>query len=273
MKLIHISDIHINPDPITGADSAQQFQNVIKHVEANHMDADKIVITGDLTHHGFAESYQALREMLEASKLKDHLKPVLMIGNHDDRQNFATEFPDVVRDKNGFVQSSEETPLGRFVYIDTKQDGTHQGFYCEKRQNWLLEVLDDARTSGEGVWLFMHHNPTSSHVANADQFNLINENEFRMILKRYSDVIRHIFFGHCHYSLSGSVEGIPISAPRSTSHPNWPEFSGDPSREGVGPIARNYHVCFLSEHDVVVHSIDYEIEEDIVWVDYAKLVI
>lgn len=269
MKLIHISDIHINAEIIAGADSVAQFQQVIGHIEKYHLDADKIVITGDLTHHGFLESYQKLKEMLASSKLDGKLAPILMIGNHDDRKNFAKIFPQVPLDASGFVQSTEKTKAGLFVYIDTKLDGDHKGIYCTDRQAWLRSVLQEARSEKQPVWLFMHHSPVLSHVANADQYCMTNEKEFRKLLRENRDVISHLFFGHCHYSLSGSVEGIPLSAPRSTSHPNWPEFSGDPIMEGVGPIARNYNVCFLSDHDTVVHSIDYELDDQIIWIDHA----
>ena len=112
----------------------------------------------------------------------------------------------------------------------------------------------------------MHHNPMPVHVANADLLGFVQENELRAILADYSDTIRHIFFGHCHYTLSGSVEGIPLSAPRSTNHPNWPDFSGDPYRMGYGGMARSYNVCFLGERDTVVHSIDFQEEEQAVWI-------
>lgn len=269
MKLIHISDIHLNPAKILGDNPIEQFKKVIANVETHHMDADKIVITGDLTHVGMIESYEALRDILAASKLKDHLDPVLMVGNHDTRENFYSIFPDKPKDENGFCQYYEETKAGLFVYLDTKLEDSHSGEYCTARRAWLRSVLETAKAKQQAVWLFMHHNPVSVRVANADIINLIDEADFHVILKEYRDIIRHIFFGHCHYSLSGSVCGIPFSAPRSTSHPNWPEFSGDPKLMGYGPIEKNFNICFLSERDTIVHTIDYEREADIKWLTLA----
>ncbi|MGB7285492.1 MAG: metallophosphoesterase [Salaquimonas sp.] len=269
MKLVHISDIHINPETIDGANSTEQFQLVLNHVEKHHLDADKIVITGDLTHLGKLESYQCLRNMLEASKLKGKLAPTLMIGNHDSRDNFMSVFPEVARDENGFFQSVEQTEEGLFVYLDTKMEGYHAGEYCKPRQEWLRTVMSKAKADDQPVWLFMHHNPVKTYVANADIISLVNEKQFRTILAEYNTTIKHIFFGHTHYSLSGTVNGIPISAPRSTSHPNWPEFSGNPRWAGIGPIARNYNICFLTANDTVIHTIDFEIEDQIQWLDNA----
>ena len=73
MKLIHISDIHLNPAKILGDNPIEQFKKVLTYIEAHLMDADKIVITGDLTHIGMLESYEVLRDLLAASKLKNIL--------------------------------------------------------------------------------------------------------------------------------------------------------------------------------------------------------
>lgn len=61
MKLVHISDIHINPEPILGFDPIRNFEACLAHVAEFHADAGRIVITGDLTHHGKAESYERLK--------------------------------------------------------------------------------------------------------------------------------------------------------------------------------------------------------------------
>ena len=137
MKLIHISDIHINPEPVCGLDPVENFRRCLAHVEVNHADADRVVITGDLTHHGREESYRLLAAMLEASSLKGDAAPRLLIGNHDNRKTYATVFPATPRDANGFIQWTEETPAGTFIYMDTNLPGTHAGHYCAARRAWL----------------------------------------------------------------------------------------------------------------------------------------
>jgi Icc protein len=257
MKLVHISDIHINEEPIHGLDPIANFKKCLAYIEAHDMDADRVVITGDLTHHGCEQSYSELATILSGSALKDKLAPRLMIGNHDNRETFASVFVDTRRDEHGFVQWTETTPAGLFVYMDTVDQGRHGGRYCEARMAWLSSVLDQVRGGGGRAYLFMHHSPVRVNVANADIIGIINERELQALLKRYNDVIAHIFFGHCHYALSGSVCGIPYSAPRSTNHPCWPDFSGIINRSGQGELAPNYNVCFLREDSTVVHSIDF----------------
>lgn len=265
-KLIHISDIHINDTPILEADPVATFEMCLANVVAHHTDADAIMITGDLTHHGTRDSYAKLREMLD-DHLPDHVvRPHLMIGNHDDRATFREFFPEVACDDNGFIQSTVDVAAGRLVLMDTVEPGTHAGHYCVQRQAWLRQTLEVAEQDEKPVWLFMHHNPLPVQVANADLIGIVQEAALQEILRAYRNTIRHVFFGHCHYTLSGSVAGIPFSAPRSTNHPCWPDFSGDPNRMGFGGgAAPNYSVCFISDAGVVVHSIDFLSEPDAQW--------
>ena len=265
MKIVHISDIHINDEPILGHEPVENFRRCLAHVEAHHGDADRVIVTGDLTHHGSARSYAVLKEFLGASPLAGDRAPRLMIGNHDDRETFAAAFPAAARDANGFVQWSEETPAGLFVYMDTVEEGTHAGSYCAARRQWLDRVLAGARDRGQPAWLFMHHNPVRVHVANADLIGIREAAELQALLCRYRDTVRHLFFGHCHYTLSGAVAGIPFSAPRSTNHVCWPDFSGNPDRMGHGAFQPNYNVCFLSDDGIVVHTVDFLDHDKVIW--------
>ncbi|WP_417434129.1 metallophosphoesterase [Hoeflea sp.] len=271
MKLVHISDIHISAEPILGLDSVANFRKCLAYVEAHDHDADRVVITGDLTHFGLEENYLELKAILDGSSLKDRLEPRLMIGNHDNREMFASMFADTCRDGAGFVQWTEQTPAGLFVYMDTVDQGKHSGRYCAQRMDWLRAVLDKARSDGQRAYLFMHHNPVRVHVANADIIGIVDERALQALLAEYRDTVAHLFFGHCHYTLSGSVCGIPYSAPRSTNHTCWPEFSGEINRMGYGDLAPNYNVCFLNENSTVVHSIDFLEADEVKWKIYTDL--
>lgn len=265
MKLVHISDIHIHAKPILGQDPIANFKKCLAYVETHDHDADRVVITGDLTHLGSEESYRELQAILANSSLKDRLEPRLLIGNHDSREMFASVFPNTLRDDAGFIQWTEETPAGVFVYMDTVDQGRHSGRYCESRMAWLKGALDEARRKGQRAYLFMHHNPVRVHVANADIIGNADERALQALLKEYNDTAAHLFFGHCHYTLSGAVSGVPYSAPRSTNHSCWPDFSGQINRMGYGDLAPNYHVCFLNKNSTVVHSIDFLDAEKVKW--------
>ncbi|MGI9401991.1 MAG: metallophosphoesterase [Rhizobiaceae bacterium] len=266
MKLIHISDIHINDTAILGHDPVDNFKQCMSHINSHHPDADMVVITGDLTHHGHSTSYTLLKELL----LKWQGDPVLMIGNHDNRDRFLEFFPHQTIDDHGFVQQVTERPEGWFQFLDTVRTGVHSGEYCDKRREWLETQLKQAETLNVPVYLFMHHNPVDVGIRNADRIGLLDGDDFRQILMRYNKVIRHIFFGHCHYVLSGSVCGIPMSAPRSTNHPCLPDFSGSEAL-GMVPSPATYNVCLIDDHSVVVHSIDFQLEDQAIWYETSAM--
>jgi len=260
MKLIHISDIHIHGQAILGYDPVANFKACMEHVNRHNADADLVIISGDLTHHGKSDSYALLKQMLDNWSFA----PLLMMGNHDNRDNLRTVFADTPTDPDGYVQYVHQTSIGRFILLDTAEAGTHSGHFGVKRQAWLRQQLTHAQNDGERVYLVMHHNPMEVGIANADALGLVDGFEFRQILKEFRSTITHIFFGHCHYVLSGSVCGIACSAPRSTSHPCVPDFSGL-DRMGYGDLSPTYNVCFLNADSTVVHSIDFLQEETIVW--------
>lgn len=259
MKLVHISDIHIHAAPILGSDPIDNFRRCLAHVEDHHADADAVVITGDLTHAGGVESYRLLRDILKGSSLK----PRLLIGNHDDRAAFLSVFPETPTDKAGYVQYSEDMPAGRFLYLDTVGP-THAGRYDAGRRAWLEGELSRARTDGVPVFLFMHHNPSPVGVRSADIIGMVEGPAFRAMVKENRDIIRHIFFGHCHYILAGSVGGVPMSAPRSTNHPCVPEFRSRQAM-GHGGLPPTYDLCLIKDDYIAVHSIDFLAEEQFLW--------
>lgn len=262
MKLIHISDTHINGAPVLGSDPVVNFDTCMAHVDKHHSDADMVIITGDLTHHGQRSSYIKLRDLMADRKTS----PLLVLGNHDHRALFLEIFPQYRPDENGFIQYVITRPEGHFIILDTVKAGTHAGHYCALRQAWLKQQLQTARDAGQPAFLFMHHHPVDVGVKSSDSIGLMDGPAFRDILKDNRDVIRHIFFGHCHYILSGSVCGIPFSSPRSTNHPCVPVFTGT-SRLGFAPYPPTYNVCLIREESVIVHSIDFRDDDKVTWME------
>ena len=53
-KVLVMTDIHITKpgQRIIGLDPTERFRACLTHAAQNHPDADALVLTGDLTHHG-----------------------------------------------------------------------------------------------------------------------------------------------------------------------------------------------------------------------------
>ena len=116
-KLIMFTDLHMVPEGtlIIGLDPWARLEAGINHVNQYHADADRVIITGDLTHRADDESYLRLKTLLQ--KL---VPPVaITIGNHDRRDRFQEIFPAVAKDENGFVQEVIDFTITRAVTLVT----------------------------------------------------------------------------------------------------------------------------------------------------------
>ena len=255
MKIIHLSDPHIHTKILHGINPITRFQAALNHIIKNHLDSDLFVITGDLTHFGDEESYYKLHEILTKSDLSNKLYPKLMIGNHDNRENIKKIFSNILIDENGFIQYLIDIEDKRFIFLDTNLPGTDQGHFCEKRQNWLIKNLEN-NNKNKKVYLFMHHNPLPLADENSDQIGLQQREEFKNIIFKHKDLIKHIFFGHQHITASGNYLGINFSSPRSTWCPLVPNFSSE-YRLGSANTNPNYNVVLIKNDSLIVHSEDF----------------
>ncbi|MEO1492343.1 MAG: phosphodiesterase [Pseudomonadota bacterium] len=250
MKLIQLTDIHLTTpgQTIGGRDPNANFDRALSHALTNHPDTEAIIITGDLSDWGERDDYMRLK-----AKLNDVDIPVhLCIGNHDDRPTFVDVFPDLT-DQNGFVQKTVALSEGTAILLDTWGPETHAGHFCETRAAWL-----DARLSeGDGpFWLFLHHNPVPTHLGPMDQIMLLDADRFGGVVARHRGKIRHIFFGHCHMPLNGSLHGVPVSAPRGTNHAGWANFP-EATMLSASDLPEAYAVILTSGASVTVHMVEY----------------
>ena len=247
MKFIHITDTHLLKDGelFHGFDTQKRFQLCIKSIKENHNDAHCIVVTGDLTERSDPEAYQFFKEQISTTGL-----PVYSIlGNHDDRQIYTSQFPDVLLDSTGFVQSAIETPVGVFLLLDTKLEGSDAGTYCEHREIWLRDQLK--KFSSVPVYLFMHHPPFDLGLPSVDSIGLDVKESFAAAIDTHKD-IRHIFFGHAHRPVSGNWKGISFSSMSGTNHRAELDFK---SIEFQG-VADNpeYAIVIIDDDRLLVHN-------------------
>ncbi len=252
LKFIHLTDPHITGDdiPLYGHRPAARLRAAIDSINSEHHDADFVVITGDLTHHGDDAGYELFARELRRLAVPSHL----LVGNHDDVRSFRFHFPDAQRCDCGFIQSSKRTPFGLCLFLDTSQQGSSIGHYCEQRRDWLEGVLKE--TSGP-VMLFMHHPPFAIGIPDTDASRLQEAEMFWQILAPHHQRIRHLFVGHAHRILYGNWRGLSVSCMRGLNHQVALELT--PSAKGqmgnFEPPA--YGVVLVNEEQVMVHMHDF----------------
>jgi 3',5'-cyclic AMP phosphodiesterase CpdA len=252
MKIIQITDIHLvdRDEHLHGLDPTQRLKACIRDINTRNSDADLCILTGDLSHNGTIGAYENLRRLLDDLSIPYHF----MMGNHDNRENFFRVFPEIPRDEKGFLQSVIDTATGRFLLLDTVEQGQNWGSYCGKRRQWLEAQLE---LSGEQpVYLFMHHPPFEIGIPCLDRIRLLdNADQIHKILEPYNN-IKHIFFGHVHRPVAGSWNGIPFSMIRGTNHQVPYDLAAfDKVPKSHEPPS--YGIILLEPEQTIVHFHDY----------------
>ncbi len=270
MKLVHISDIHLTipGERMSGLNPHRRFTQALNDVAAHHSDAERIIITGDLTHWAEPEAYQSLKDALDKVAL-----PVrLMIGNHDDRAAFLRAFPDHPTDPNGYVNHFEDIGDLRLIYLDSCAPQTHAGHFGQDRCDWLAATLGEAGHAR----LFLHHNPMTLGLPAEDKIALVPEDRalFRAVIEANRDKIDYIHFGHVHAPIHGTYCGIPFASVPSTGNQSIPDMKETELLSG-GPLPPAYFVLAIDGRDTTIHQIPFTWDGPVHtggtgWDDWAK---
>jgi Icc protein len=252
MKILQITDLHMVPEKrdMHGVNPYQRLSACVEDIRQNHADAELCVITGDLAHKGEISAYQALSEILTRLPMNYHL----LVGNHDNRENLLSIFPQTPKDQNGFIQSTVDLAEGRLIFIDSVEEGENLGGFCQRRADWLTDQLN--ASAGRPVYLFMHHPPFDLGIPNMDSMRLLRGDDlFADTIAPFKN-IRHMFLGHVHRPIAGSWRGIPFSIFRGTAHQVALRMEATPHlvRSHEPPA---YGVILLGSQSTVVHFHDF----------------
>ena len=149
MIMAQITDLHVvgNGQLCQGRVATNaQLQEAVAHINRLDPRPDVVLATGDLTDHGTAEEYDALREILAAL-----LSPLYLIpGNHDHRDIFLEAFADhgyLPRPGAPFAHYViEEYPVEAVIERD---DQLLEARFAVVSERWLERLLLRAGTDAE----------------------------------------------------------------------------------------------------------------------------
>lgn len=205
MRIAQITDIHIgfdrgNPDE----HNMQRLKAVLRRLVDSPNRPDLLLMSGDLTEFGDAESYARLAEAVSICPF-----PVWpMTGNHDEREPLLAAFPQTP-DEGGFVHYVLELPELRLIVLDTLEPGRHGGAFCEARAEWLkAQLAVDMQTP---TIIAMHHPPFESGITWLDSSGR------EPWIARFADAIaghgqvRGIIAGHLHRTIHTLWSGVSLT--------------------------------------------------------------
>ena len=258
MKLIVVGDPHINKERgiHRGVDTAAHLAQLVEHINIHHADAAYCLFIGDLTNEGKLGTYKRFKQLIEPLLVP----PLLMIGNHDERENFQTVFPRAHKDKNNFVQFVLDLGIKyRLIALDSLNSplqagvARHAGFLCPQRLAFLEACL---QTAGDrSVIIAMHHQPFRIGLPGMDNIRLFNGAAFMELIGRFPNV-KMLLMGHNHRTISGIVAGLSFNCFKSMSVQSPLDLTSLSSSGGVTEPP-DYGVLLLSEGNVIVHREDF----------------
>ncbi|MDE8651656.1 metallophosphoesterase [Novosphingobium sp. H3SJ31-1] len=211
MLIAQLTDIHIgfdrgNPDEY----NMRRLKAVVQRLIEGPDEPDLLLLTGDLTEYGDAQSYALLNEALSVCPFP--IWPA--VGNHDVRAALLAAYPQVPA-ADGFVQYALEAQGLRLIVLDTLEEGRHGGAFCETRARWLdaeLSAHPDTPTL-----LVMHHPPFASGLVWLDS----DEDEswigrFREAIAGHAQV-GGVISGHLHRTIHTVLDSVAYTVVGSTA--------------------------------------------------------
>lgn len=211
MLIAQVTDCHIGFDPADPEeDNVRRLRRVLARITHGPNRPDLLLLTGDLTSAGDADSYARLAELLAACPIPHRM----MVGNWDERGSLFDAFPETATE-DGFVQFELALNGLRLLALDTSEPGRHGGAFCEARAAWLSSKLAvDPKTP---VLIAMHHPPIISGLDWLDGSG--NEAwiaRFANTIRGHSQILG-IITGHLHRTIHTTFEGVPLTVCPSTA--------------------------------------------------------
>lgn len=200
LRILHLSDTHLLGEPDAGYNLLIDPLLSLRTVLAAHdavPDLDVVVISGDLSDDGSADSYRLLHETVEPWARARGAEVVYALGNHDDRRAFGIDGP-----------HDHETHVAgvRILTLDSGvPGGASWGVLGESTLGWLADRL---RASDEPTVVVLHHPPIDSVTSLHRVMGLQNPHDFWSAIDGAD--VRLILAGHWHHQLLDTSRGVPV---------------------------------------------------------------
>ena len=210
--ILQITDTHIVRDGALVSDrldTAAALARSIDRIQSvrNQIGAiDVVLISGDLSDDGSAQSYERFKTLLAPLDL-----PLLVIlGNHDVRAPMRAAFAGQFKQDGPLDWVTQVGDL-RIIGLDTLVEKSGKGTLCAQSLVFLKTAL--AEGNDTPTLLSLHHPPFRSVINFMDNIGLTIRAAFSDVVSDHTGPLR-IVCGHIHSMIVTDVEGhIAISAP------------------------------------------------------------
>ncbi|MCC6000985.1 MAG: metallophosphoesterase [Pararhodobacter sp.] len=197
---LHLTDLHLSVGTNLPAKAAL-LDRIAGAIPGMRFAPDFVVFSGDLTDRGDAESYAALRPIIDAFPVP----VVLALGNHDRRAGFHGVFGAGGSD----ASHDHETVLAgvHVITLDTAVPGRVAGALTQGQVAWLAQALD--RHVGLPKLIVAHHPPKTDAQALPWTCLDAESTEHLAVLLAGRQIVA-ILSGHIHMNRVSLWRGVPL---------------------------------------------------------------
>ncbi len=185
-SFVMVGDLHV------GGSHTDRFRNILQKAQA--AGDDFVVLLGDLTDKGEAESFLAIREALADFSFEKRVIPLL--GNHDVFSEGWNEY------KKTWGASHYSLTLGnsRFIVLDTAD-----GLIGKEQWEWIQNTLESVKETH--TFILTHYMPLVP--GQRTYLRLSNQTEAERLMKLASQKqVRGVFGGHYHSYCQEKIAGV-----------------------------------------------------------------
>nr|NLI49866.1 phosphodiesterase [Propionibacterium sp.] len=215
--LAHLTDLHLRPaaDPLVGGvvDGLARTRRAIAVLERWDWPCDAWFFGGDLSDTGHAETYEALRDLVEPAARARGVRVIWAHGNHDAPDAFARL---LLREPDARPPLNREYRLGglRFLVLDSNVPGAPHGLVTDASLAWLAGRL--ASPAPDGTLLAVHHAPIAPVQDAAGLWDLRNRDALAEVVRGRD--VRLILGGHFHQTSFATLGGVPVVGASSVTY-------------------------------------------------------
>lgn len=214
--ILQITDTHIVAEGVLVSgklDTGAALKRLVSRLCSIHDQigpVDAVLVSGDLSDDGTAESYERFKALVAPLGLPLHIIP----GNHDAREPMRAAFTEQLPG-NGPLNWHVQVGNVHMIGLDTLVEGHRHGTLTHETLTYLRNAL--IRANGAPVLLALHHPPFPSGIKFMDDIGLTNQGAIKKAVSGYSGKM-HIVCGHIHSMMLTSIAGhVAISAPSPNS--------------------------------------------------------
>jgi 3',5'-cyclic-AMP phosphodiesterase len=206
LRIAQVTDLHLFAESdqcLLGMPTLRSLNTLIAQLRQLDPQPDMLLLTGDLSQDGSAESYERVQGLLSPLEIPTYWLP----GNHDQVEVMERSLTEFIADK------SFRCGGWQFVLLNSQDPGCVHGRLTSESLNWLDRQL--TQNSDIPTLVSMHHPPFTVNSTWLDTSTLQNAAELLEVLDRHSQV-RLVVFGHIHQEFQHQRKAVTYLGTPST---------------------------------------------------------